>query len=70
MIGLLLITRVNINNYLCVCKYHVFTITLKLTEVGTRVHTIVTSDPDIGDAGSVEFFIISNGDIVTVSASA
>jgi len=52
-----------------VCKYHVFTITLKLTEVGTRVHTIVTSDPDIGDAGSVEFFIISNGDIVTVSAS-
>lgn len=43
------------------CKY------IQLTEVGTRVHTIITSDPDIGDAGSVEFTLVSNGDVVTVS---
>ena len=40
---------------------------IQLTEVGTRVHTIITSDPDIGDAGSVEFTLVSNGDFVTVS---
>jgi len=57
----------------CVCVHNWQTICfhtiLQLTQVGTRVHTIVTSDPDIGDAGSVEFFIVSNGDIVTVSVN-
>ena len=40
---------------------------IQLTEVGTRVHTIITSDPDIGDAASVEFTLVSTGDFVTVS---
>ena len=40
---------------------------IQLTEVGTQVHKIITSDPDIGDAASVEFTLVSTGDSVTVS---
>ena len=47
--------------------YYSSCVKIQLTEVGTRVHTIITSDPDIGDSGSVEFTLVSNGDFVTVS---